>query len=349
MKFERKKSMKSTIVYKRQKKYENYEIDGDLQGQWILDEKTQLRNEAIPKVEEYKNGDVSAKAKRGYFVIFNHFEFVGENAEVNTRRDGTKHDVNKLERVFTELEFIVHTYHDYTKKEIQNKLDEYQNLNMDDCEMFGLAIMTHGDAQGIVSAKDKMLHISSFINPIKSNPTLVGKPKLFFIQACRGAGYMNSVNIVDTSSPDGLAIQGNDEDIDPEEDNELAERLRLGIPKDADILVHFAQSEGYTSTRNPYVGSTFIIALCYFMRYAYQLELHEILIRTNSLVALRETSTMDPRTDRKKQMPVIQSQMTKLLHLKPRRHARESLEDLKLDRENVRVKNKVPDWLCKMQ
>lgn len=56
------------------------------------------------------------------------------------------------------------------------------------------------------------------------------------------------------------------------------------------------------------------------MRYAYQLELHEILIRTNSLVgktfkflelsfltfqALRETSTMDPRTDRKKQMPVV--------------------------------------------
>ena len=40
MKFERKKSMKSHIVYKRQKKYENYEIDGDLQGQWILDEKT---------------------------------------------------------------------------------------------------------------------------------------------------------------------------------------------------------------------------------------------------------------------------------------------------------------------
>ncbi|CBY07248.1 unnamed protein product [Oikopleura dioica] len=238
MKFERKKSMKSSIVYKKQKKYENYEIDGELQGQWILDEKSQLRNEAIPKVEEYKNGDVSSKSKRGYFVIFNHFEFEGANAEINSRRDGTKHDVNKLERVFTELEFTVHTYHDYTKKEIQNKLDEYKNLNMDDCEMFGLAIMTHGDAQGIVSAKDKMLHISSFINPIKSNPTLVGKPKLFFIQ-----------------------VQGNDEDIDPEEDEELAERLRLGIPKDADILVHFAQSEGYTSTRNPYVGSTFIIAL----------------------------------------------------------------------------------------
>lgn len=42
MKFERKKSMKSSIVYKKQKKYENYEIDGELQGQWILDEKSQL-------------------------------------------------------------------------------------------------------------------------------------------------------------------------------------------------------------------------------------------------------------------------------------------------------------------
>ena len=197
MKFERKKSMKSTIVYKRQKKYENYEIDGDLQGQWILDEKTQLvcsafffldftkfremrrfqklKNTKMEMLVPNLNGAISVWASVTVIhteltVIFNHFEFVGENAEVNTRRDGTKHDVNKerffiflrwrswankniknaekLERVFTELEFIVHTYHDYTKKEIQNKLDEYQNLNMDDCEMFGLAIMTHGDAQG---------------------------------------------------------------------------------------------------------------------------------------------------------------------------------------------------------
>ena len=58
---------------------------------------------------------------------------------------------------------------------------------------------------------------------------------------------MSSVNIVDTTSPDGLAIQGNDEDIDPEEDDELAERLRLGIPKDADIckIVIFFRGEFY--------------------------------------------------------------------------------------------------------
>ena len=46
---------------------------------------------------------------------------------------------------------------------------------------------------------------------------------------------MNSINIVDTSAPDGLAIAGSDENIDPEEDEELAEKLQLGIPKDADI------------------------------------------------------------------------------------------------------------------
>lgn len=49
---------------------------------------------------------------------------------------------------------------------------------------------------------------------------------------------MNGVNIVDTSAPDGLAIEGNDDDIDPEEDEDLAERLRNGIPKDADIRNH---------------------------------------------------------------------------------------------------------------
>ena len=75
---------------------------------------------------------------------------VFRNSQVALKSPEQKNMKNaeKLERVFTELEFIVHTYHDYTKKEIQNKLDEYQNLNMDDCEMFGLAIMTHGDAQG---------------------------------------------------------------------------------------------------------------------------------------------------------------------------------------------------------
>ncbi|CAG5103964.1 Oidioi.mRNA.OKI2018_I69.chr1.g1020.t1.cds [Oikopleura dioica] len=338
--------MTSSVKYKKQKNYKSYEIDGDLQGEWVLEEKSQLKNEAIPKVEEYKNGDVNAKSRRGYFVIFNHLKFSGAAGEVNSKRDGTEHD---LERVFTELEFEVHTYHDLTKKEVESTLQKYENCNMDDCEMFGLALLTHGDAQGIVSAKDKMLHISSFIDPIKSNPTLVGKPKLFFIQACRGQGYMNGVNIVDTSAPDGLAIEGNDDDIDPEEDEDLAERLRLGIPKDADILVHFAQSEGYTSTRNPYVGSTFIIALCYFLRYAYQLELHQILVRTNSLVALRETSTYDPASDRKKQMPVIQSQLTKLLYLKPRKNKKSSLEQLKLERENVKVENNVPSWLCKIQ
>lgn len=56
--------------------------------------------------------------------------------------------MKKLERVFTELEFEVHTYHDLTKKEVESTLQKYENCNMDDCEMFGLALLTHGDAQG---------------------------------------------------------------------------------------------------------------------------------------------------------------------------------------------------------
>ena len=64
---------------------------------------------------------------------------------------------------------------------------------------------------------------------------------------------MSSVNIVDTTSPDGLAIQGNDEDIDPEEDDELAERLRLGIPKDADIRkIHFFISIKFIILSRPF-------------------------------------------------------------------------------------------------
>ena len=65
-------------------------------------------------MEEYKNGDVNAKSRRGYFgtsaletqkilnfsVIFNHLKFSGAAGEVNSKRDGTEHDVLKERRRF---------------------------------------------------------------------------------------------------------------------------------------------------------------------------------------------------------------------------------------------------------
>ena len=84
---------------------------------------------------------------------------------------------------------------------------------------------------------------------------------MFFVQACRGAGYMDpwkiedrrSGRLVDYSEADGRTVKKQHE-------------YPCGWPVDADILIHYAQSEGYTSTRNPYAGSTFIVGLVSFVQ-----------------------------------------------------------------------------------
>ena len=58
---------------------------------------------------------------------------------------------------------------------------------------------------------------------------------------------------VNYSEPDGRTVKTKHE-------------YPCGWPVDADILIHYAQSEGYTSTRNPFAGSTFIVGLVSFVQ-----------------------------------------------------------------------------------
>ena len=54
-----------------------------------------------------------------------------------------------------------------------------------DCDCFGCAILSHG-REGFVYATDRLIPLEALTVPFKGDrcPTLVGKPKLFFIQVC---------------------------------------------------------------------------------------------------------------------------------------------------------------------
>ena len=47
--------------------------------------------------------------------------------------------------------------------------------------MFGMAILTHGEQNGLLMANDFALYLHDFVDPIKYNPTLIGKPKVICI------------------------------------------------------------------------------------------------------------------------------------------------------------------------
>ena len=53
--------------------------------------------------------------------------------------------------------------------------------------------MSHGDEDSIIASDNKNIKLNQFFNPIKSNLSLKNKPKLFFIQACRGGKEMPEI------------------------------------------------------------------------------------------------------------------------------------------------------------
>lgn len=60
--------------------------------------------------------------QRGLAIIFNHFEFSPESGI--KKRYGTKVDCNRLEKTFTELDFVVKIHDDLTRDEIFTELQK---------------------------------------------------------------------------------------------------------------------------------------------------------------------------------------------------------------------------------
>ncbi|CAB1443991.1 unnamed protein product [Pleuronectes platessa] len=85
------------------------------------------------------------------------------------------------------------------------------------------------------------------------------------------------------------------------------------IPVEADFLYAYSTAPGYYSWRNTSNGSWFIQSLCeMLMHYKRELELMQIMTRVNRRVALHfESSTNQPESSCKKQIPCIVSMLTK--------------------------------------
>jgi len=131
---------------------------------------------------------------RGIGVIINNRVFTCDMPI----RNGTDKDAVALEKLFTFLGFYTNRYDNLKADEMECKLKEVASLNHKEYDCLMIAILTHGK-QGKLYGTDKLTPIVPLINLFDGNkcPTLVGKPKIFVIQACRGDDYDYGVNMID--------------------------------------------------------------------------------------------------------------------------------------------------------
>jgi caspase 7 len=238
---------------------------------------------------------------RGRAVIINNKKF---NPTKLGDRTGTDVDAASMNDLLRELGFqktCIAKYDDQTAKNMKDCLIEESRAIDKDSDCFICVILSHGE-DGSVWGTDKIITIEELIRPLKGNncPALAGKPKIFFIQACRG----KQVDI-------GVGMTVSDSAVAGDEKEEFNDVRR--IPVEADFLLAYSVTPGFYAWRNEVNGSWFIQAVCDVIKNNWrEMDLLTMMTRVNRQVAYDfESKTKREDMNKKKQMPCITSMLTK--------------------------------------
>ncbi|XP_030573655.1 caspase-3 [Drosophila novamexicana] len=255
--------------------------------------------------------------RAGVALVLNHKDVKGQKQRVGTERDR-----DDIERSLLGFGFDVRPYNDLTFAEITDMLKEVAREDHSENDCFVLVVMSHG-SEGKVYAKDMSYPVERLWNPFlgDSCKTLVNKPKLFFIQACRGENLEKAVEFTSFSvMTRDLAAPAATPAVQP---------VTYAIPSTADMLVFYSTFEKYFSFRNVDDGSWFIQSLCRVLDSAAAneasqpegVDLLRLLTAVNRKVAYEyQSNTKNEALNQMKEMPNFMSTLTKSfqLRVKPR-------------------------------
>lgn len=119
---------------------------------------------------------------RGIALLFNMRKFDrGWNP-----RHGSEKDVSLLVTLFRELDFEVQVEENLSSQHLTDKLKSVTCKDHSSYDCFVMFIMSHGLSGKVVCSDGKMIRIDELRGMISECETLSGKPKLLFIDTCRG-------------------------------------------------------------------------------------------------------------------------------------------------------------------
>lgn len=193
-----------------------------------------------PEVDRYP----MSHQPRGMCLIINNMCF--ENNEHD--RFGAEFDEIALTHLFKEeLHFQVYVKNDLKNFEMQEACEKFAAREHHNCDAFVCIIMSHGDRDQIQGVNGKSISLENLMSDFKAGrcPSLADKPKLFIIQACRGAHRDELM----------LNSSGFLEDTDFGIDSTICRSI---CPQEIDFLLAFATTPGYIAHRDQGCGSVFI-------------------------------------------------------------------------------------------
>lgn len=172
-------------------------------------------------------------------------------------RQGAAVDRGRMLSLFQTLFFSVSPFLDYSAEDLISKLKQKsEEIDPGTTDCFVCFVSAHGntDADGssfiLDQSGNKVYILDHIIKPFMDSRLLRGKPKVFFINACRGNYHM---------TPDSRRAE-NTSDIRPAT-SRSAEKTVQYLRNHTDCLVVFSTGEGNQSGRSPTDGTYFVQAL----------------------------------------------------------------------------------------
>jgi len=164
--------------------------------------------------------------------LINVWRMMGCNDHIYVKRNSSKSDMIESLKAFnkvlmkTKPDFMVVIILSHGRLDKRNHLDLIQGAN----------------SECIAMDKIKRMFVDG-----RKCPTMVGKPKLFVVQACRGRSSQNMID-TDMSETDG--------------EEEVADEAGVHFATKSWFFVFQSTIKGFASSRNPLEGSIFIQTLC---------------------------------------------------------------------------------------
>uniref|UniRef100_A0A8C7FY97 Caspase 9, apoptosis-related cysteine peptidase n=1 Tax=Oncorhynchus kisutch TaxID=8019 RepID=A0A8C7FY97_ONCKI len=211
----------------------------------------------------------------GHCLIINNVDFEPQS-ELNNRT-GSNIDCDKLEKRFQSLNFIVLVKRNLKQKQIRQELSALSKKDHSQCDCCVVIMLSHGTevshnrfpgaVHGVDGPNVPVQLITNYLNG-QNCPSLQGKPKLFFIQACGGGERDTGFEV--TPDEDRPCIGGTDDQTDAMPMSSSSDSLstpsdepdaRATLPTPSDILVSYSTFPGYVSWRDTQAGSWYVETL----------------------------------------------------------------------------------------
>jgi caspase 8 len=190
-------------------------------------------------------------------------------------------DRERLEQTFNKLGYKVIVKTDLNSDQMQTAMRDAAKETNSQNDSFVCCILSHGNAIGIEGVdyfpagdKNDVVTINELGKLIDCSncPALADKPKIFFIQACRGDERPEPAAL-DNSQSSPVPIESTIED------EPVCLDGKRYLPPEADFLFSYSTCQDNAATRLLYSGSDYITQLCYAInKYSSKLHLSDILM-----------------------------------------------------------------------